>query len=84
MVGLREALAVALGAGLGVVFVAAPGFVVRAYALGRYPGPGPGGESGPLGQDPELTGWWRRGVQAVGVAFILGAALVGALAIGAV
>jgi hypothetical protein len=66
MAGIRELLAIALGALLGLACIARPTAVARLSVVGRTGGPtqDPRNE---YGTDNELTGWRRRTVQALGV-----------------
>ena len=61
----RTALAAGLGVALGVVLVAYPDAVVRAYAAGGAPD-----RHGEYGSDG-VPGNWRRVVQALGVGSVL-------------
>ena len=64
----RELLAGVLGVGLGLVFLAAPGGIVRIYTAGRAPDRH--GEYGTA----EVPTTWQWIVRAVGVALIVGGA----------
>jgi hypothetical protein len=64
---LREALAAVLGIGLGLLFVAQPGAIVRIHTAGRRPQD----RGGEYGSDRDIPERWRRLVQAVGVGCIL-------------
>jgi len=69
MAGIREILAAVLGIGLGLVFVAAPNFVVAIHTLGR----GPHDRHGEFG-DSSVDEKWLWLVRAIGVVLILGGA----------
>jgi hypothetical protein len=75
MAGVRELLAIALGALLGLVCIVRPTAVARLSVVGRTGGPtrDPRNE---YGTDNDLTGWRRRIVQALGVVCIGVAAVI--------
>jgi hypothetical protein len=64
---VRTLLASALGVGLGLLLVAAPGVVLRAHTVGRAPHD----RGGDYGEDGAPPARLRRLVQAVGVAVAL-------------
>ena len=72
MAGTRELLAAVLGVGLGIVFVAAPQFIVKIHTLGR----GPQDRHGEFGSH-EVDAKWLWVVRAVGALFILVGAYIG-------
>ena len=74
MAGVRELLAIALGALLGVACLAAPGAVFRLSVLGgASPTRNPGGE---YGSDPEPSNRALLVVRVIGVACLAIAAFV--------
>jgi hypothetical protein len=70
MVDYRTLLAAVLGVGLGLVMVGAPGIVVRAHTVGRYPTDQHGG----YGDGAAAPERWRRIVQLVGVGLVVAGA----------
>lgn len=65
---LREALAAILGVGLGLLFVAFPGLVIRIQTAGTRPDRQPG----PTGESPGDIGMWYWLIRGLGALFILG------------
>ncbi|WP_247009403.1 hypothetical protein [Halorientalis litorea] len=78
MVGTRELLAVVLGVGVGLFFVAFPDAVVRIQTAGRVPSDR-GGEYGEDGDTPQT---YRVLVRGVGALTILVGLYIGAGAFG--
>lgn len=72
MGGIRELLAVALGALLGIVLVAAPRTALRLSVVG-----GPQRRRGDYGTDGEVADTWAWLVRALGVGCLLVAAVIG-------
>lgn len=75
MAGVRELLAISLGALLGLACIVRPTAVARLSVVGRTGGPtqNPKNE---YGTDSDLTGWRRRSVQVLGVVCIAIAAVI--------
>jgi hypothetical protein len=67
MVDSRTLLAAVLGVGLGLVMVAAPGLVVRAHVVGRYPTD----QHGEYGDGDAVPERWRRLVRVVGAGLVV-------------
>lgn len=67
MVDYRTLLAAVLGVGLGLVMLAAPGLIVRAHTVGRYPTD----QHGEYGDGDAVPDRWHRFVQVVGVALVV-------------
>lgn len=67
MVDFRTALAVVLGAGLGLVLIAFPELVIRVHTVGRVPND----RGGQYGDEAAAPDSWRRVVQAIGVVLVL-------------
>jgi len=75
---LRTLLAIVLGAGLGLLLVARPDFVIRVQTAGRLPRDR-GGEYGADAPGPDR---WRSLVRLLGVACLLVAGYLAAGAVG--
>lgn len=65
MAGIRELLAAVLGVGLGIIFLVAPGFIIKIHTLGR----GPQDRHGDFGSHA-VDSKWQWVVRAFGLGLV--------------